>query len=145
MSLPSDGPDETAGTLADLSLGSLGSVSFRSPPKLERKLASVTSLSTAPSSATLSTPSPSQPLADSYSRFKTDVTTTPVALRRTSYSGDDPDGDDMEARDEPMTPVATRGKRGQSGVGASKGGVNLTLREQEKVREFSPSDAMPLI
>ena len=130
MSLPSDGPDDSAGTLADLSVGSLGSLSFLSPPRSKPKLPSV---STAPSSAT---PPLSQPIADAYSRLKTDVTTTPVTLRRTSLS-DDPDGDgaELEAQEEPATPIASRAKRGQSSIGASKGGVSLTLREQEKVRE----------
>ena len=130
MSLPSDGPDDSAGTLADLSVGSLGSLSFLSPPRPKPKLPSV---STASSSAT---PPLSQPIADPYSRLKTDVTTTPVTVRRTSLS-DDPDGDgtELEAQEEPATPIASRAKRGQSSIGASKGGVSLTLREQEKVRE----------
>jgi hypothetical protein len=127
MSLPSEnGADESAGILADLSLGSLGSVSFSSSPR--QKLAS---LSTALSSSALATPSPSQPVSGLYSRTKTDVTATPNALKRTAYPGDDPEGEDIDARDEPATPVAPRSKRGQSGVG-----VNLTLREQEKVWEI---------
>lgn len=113
MSVASEhGGNESAGTLADISFGSLGSASFRSPPRLEQKVPSVTPLSIAHSSATA----------------------TP--LRRAPQNGDEPDGDELDTRDEPLTPVATRSKRGQSGVGAAKGGVNLTLREQEKVREI---------
>ena len=75
------------------------------------------------------------------------MTGTPVALRCTSQLGDDPDGDGakLEAQEEPATPVATRGKRGQSSIGRSNGGISLTLREQEKVRESIISEVLPLI
>ena len=116
-------------TLGDISLGSLGSASFHSPPRPEQRLTSVTSLSTAASSATLPTPSPSQPLSGLYSQTKMDVTTTPTVLR---HFGDEPDRDLFDARDEPATPVAARSKGGQTCTGAAKGGINLTLREQER-------------
>ena len=65
-----------------------------------------------------------------------DVTTTPTVLRRNTHFGDEPDGEGFDARDEPATPVAARSKGGQTRAGVAKGGVNLTLREQEKVRDM---------
>lgn len=116
----------------DLSLGSL--ISGISTPAKSLRVTSVSSHTTAPSTAPISTPSPPRVLA----RRKGDET-TPVALRRqddslesdalnASQNGDNWEGD-------LATPLNTKGKRSKSNATNPKGN-NLTLRDQEKVLIF---------
>jgi hypothetical protein len=123
----------------DLSLGSLISA-VSTPAKF--RVSSVSSHTTAPSSAPVSTPSPPHaPI-----RRKGDEA-TPVALRRhisaREDDDDDPEPDALNvSRKENNwegdlgTPLNTRGKRSKSNATNPKG-TNLTLRDQEKVRGLS--------
>ena len=116
----------------DLSLGSLIST-----PAKSFRVSSVSSHTTAPSSAPISTPSPPHaPI-----RRKGDEA-TPVALRRHiagHEEDDDPESDALNASRKENnwegdlgTPLNTRGKRSKSNSTNPKG-TNLTLRDQEKV------------
>jgi hypothetical protein len=119
----------------DLSLGSLIST-----PAKSIRVSSVSSHTSAPSSALVSTPSP--PHASI--RRKGDEA-TPVALRRhiagrEEEEEDDPESDALNASRKENnwegdlgTPLNTRGKRSKSNATNPKG-TNLTLRDQEKVR-----------
>jgi hypothetical protein len=118
----------------DLSLGSLIST-----PAKSIRVSSVSSHTSAPSSALVSTPSP--PHASI--RRKGDEA-TPVALRRhiagREEEEDDPESDALNASRKENnwegdlgTPLNTRGKRSKSNATNPKG-TNLTLRDQEKVR-----------
>jgi hypothetical protein len=117
----------------DLSLGSLIST-----PAKSFRVSSVSSHTTAPSSAPISTPSPPHaPI-----RRRGDEA-TPVALRRHiagHEEDDDPESDALNASRKENnwegdlgTPLNTRGKRSKSNATNPKG-TNLTLRDQEKVR-----------
>jgi hypothetical protein len=119
----------------DLSLGSL--ISAVPTPSKSLRVSSLSSNTTAPSSAPLSTPSPPHaPI-----RRKGDEA-TPVALRR--HIGREEDDDDLESdvlnasqkennwEGDLGTPLNTRGKRSKSNATNPKGN-NLTLRDQEKV------------
>jgi hypothetical protein len=120
----------------DLSLGSL--ISRISTPAKSLRVSSLSSHTTAPSSAPVSTPSPPHPLV----RRKGDEA-TPVVPRRhiSTREGDDnlesdalnasQNGDNWEG--DLGTPLNTRGKRSKSSATNPKGN-NFTLRDQEKVR-----------
>lgn len=141
-----DASTHSAGTVPDLSLGSLGS-EFSTPARTGFRIPSATSETTAPSSAPISTPSPPA-VGPVFSRKN-----TPSLAQRLNLSGgeDGEDGDGggdlldtpgMEKRrwgDTLDTPVATRPKRVMRG-GSSSGskGVTLTLRDQEKVSSYRP-------
>ena len=138
MSAQADSSFQSLGT-PDLSLGSL--VSGISTPAKSFRVSSASSHTTAPSSAPISTPSPPHaPL-----RRKGDEA-TPVAIRRHIASREEDDeqpSDPLNAsRKEDSwegdlgTPLNTRGKRSKSNASNSKGN-NLTLRDQEKVRNFN--------
>ena len=119
----------------DLSLGSL--ISGISTPAKSFRVSSVSSHTTAPSSAPISTPSPPHaPI-----RRKGDEA-TPVVQRRHitgREENDDPESDVLNASQPENwegdlgTPLNTRGKRSKSDTTNPKGN-NLTLRDQEKVR-----------
>ncbi|CAL1703091.1 unnamed protein product [Somion occarium] len=126
-----DTSNQSAFTQPDLSLGSFAS-GFSTPARPGR----VPSSSTATSSAPLSTPSP--PNAALFTRKRLEEPTS--ALRRFG-SLDEGDEGDVDALDTPgkekkwgdalETPAPGRAKRTRS-AGTAKGGVNLTLRDQEK-------------
>lgn len=131
----------SSGSHLDLSLGSLAS-GFSTPARNLR----LPSSSTATSSALLSTPSP--PNAAQFTRRRLD---DPTPKRRTTLEdGDDVDGDVLDTPGQDKhhwgegydAASASARKRGKA---AAKGGVNLTLRDQEKVRwitlglSFGPS------
>ena len=127
----------------DLSLGSL--ISGISTPAKSLRVSSVSSHTTAPSSAPISTPSPPHaPI-----RRKGDET-TPVALRRHIASREESDDLESDALNTSQpennwegdlgTPLNTRGKRSKSNATNPKS-TNLTLRDQEKVRDpLTPTD-----
>lgn len=132
-----DSSSQSAMTLPDLSLGSL--VSGISTPGRNHRVPSVSSQTTALSSAPISTPSPPDHHAPVSLRKRTDEPGS--ALKRLVMSGHD-DGDDAgeggdfldtpgHKWDGPDTPVANR-KRARATPGGNKG-VTLTLRDQEKV------------
>jgi hypothetical protein len=120
----------------DLSLGSL--ISAVSTPAKALRVSSVSSHTTAPSSAPISTPSPPHPSI----RRKGDEA-TPVALRRHIAGREEDDDAEFDALNASRkednwegdlgTPLNTRGKRSKSNTTNPKG-TNLTLRDQEKVR-----------
>ena len=120
----------------DLSLGSV--ISGISTPAKSLRVSSVSSHTTAPSSAPISTPSPLHAPV----RRKGDEA-TPMALRRHiagREENDDPESDALNASQPENnwegdlgTPLNTRGKRSKSNATNPKSN-NLTLRDQEKVR-----------
>ena len=127
---------QSSGTHLDLSLGSF--VSGISTPARNSR---VPSASTATSSAPLSTPSPPTAAAAFRKRLEEG---TPAAKRFSSHGLDEGD-EGLDVLDTPgrekkldenldlTTPG--RPKRATKGSGpGTKGGVNLTLRDQEKVR-----------
>jgi hypothetical protein len=120
----------------DLSLSSV--ISGISTPAKSLRVASISSHTTAPSSAPISTPSPPHaPI-----RRKGDEA-TPIGLRRHiagREENDDPESDVLNVSQPENnwegdlgTPLNTRGKRPKSNATNPKGN-NLTLRDQEKVR-----------
>ncbi|THH29016.1 hypothetical protein EUX98_g5172 [Antrodiella citrinella] len=122
---------QSAGTHPDLSLASFMS-GLSTPARNSR----VPSASTATSSAPLSTPSPPNAAAALRRRLEEG---TPVARRFSSF-GIDEGEDGMDVLDTPgrekkmddnLNSTTGRGNRKSTGVGV-KGGVNLTLRDQEK-------------
>ncbi|KAH9930889.1 uncharacterized protein B0H18DRAFT_1083652 [Fomitopsis serialis] len=127
---------QSAGTVPDLSLSSFAS-GFSTPGRKFR-VPSASSHTTATSSAPISTPSP--PNVPSLSRRRGDEATP--AAKRLGLSSHDEDGEDAEGdvldtpgrekkwEDPATTPAAGRMKRTRSA--GAKGGVNLTLRDQEK-------------
>jgi hypothetical protein len=116
--------------IGDLSLASFAS-GFSTPARNTR----AASGSTAASSAPLATPSP--PTAAQFTRRRLE---DPTPKRRGLDEIDDTDGDvlDTPGREKKWeegldaTPAPDRTKRGRGAAG--KGSVNLTLRDQEKVR-----------
>ena len=136
LNMRADSSMQSVGTHLDLSLGSLAS-GFSTPAKSLR-IPSTSSGTTAPSTAPLTTPSP-----PTYFRRPTSEV-TPVA-RRLGLSGHDEDGEDPEVdilntvvRDKKWdegadTPLNGRSKRARTSAAGAKS-VNLTLRDQEKVR-----------
>ncbi|KAI9464786.1 hypothetical protein F5148DRAFT_1209689 [Russula earlei] len=129
-----DSSSQSLGT-PDLSLGSL--ISGVLTPAKSLRVSSISSHTTAPSSAPISTPSPPHhpPI-----RRKGDEA-TPVALRKhvsRREEDDDPESDALNASHKDNnwegdlgTPLDTRGKRSKSNATNPKGN-NLTLRDQEK-------------
>ncbi|KAI0728881.1 hypothetical protein C8Q72DRAFT_832456 [Fomitopsis betulina] len=125
---------QSAGTVPDLSLSSLTSA-FSTPGRALR-VPSATSHTTATSSAPISTPSP--PNVPSLSKKRGDEATP--AAKRFGLSSHDEDGeyDEGDVLDTPgrekkwddATTTPARMKRTRST--GPKGGVNLTLRDQEK-------------
>ncbi|TCD62514.1 hypothetical protein EIP91_006788 [Steccherinum ochraceum] len=128
-----DASIQSIGSHPDLSLGSFVS-GISTPVRGSR----VPSASTATSSAPLSTPSPPTAAAAFRKRLEEG---TPVARRFSSHGIDDDEGIDVldtpgrEKRLDDHLDTATpgRAKRTKSTSGpATKGGTNLTLRDQEK-------------
>ncbi|KAN0073860.1 hypothetical protein V8E55_012114 [Tylopilus felleus] len=131
-----DSSSQSAMSLPDLSLGSF--VSGISTPGRNHRVPSVSSQTTAPSSAPLSTPSPPEHVSASVRKRVDD---SGSALRRLAVSGHEEGDEAAEGGDfldtpghkwgdGPDTPVANR-KRSRATPGANKG-VTLTLRDQEK-------------
>ncbi|KIJ63400.1 hypothetical protein HYDPIDRAFT_92649 [Hydnomerulius pinastri MD-312] len=132
-----DSSNQSMGTLPDLSLGSL--VSGISTPGRNLRVPSVSSQTTAPSSAPLSTPSPPD---HGTTNLRKRLDEPGSALRRLGLSGHDEELDNGDGGgfldtpgakwgDGPETPVAARKRPRASAPGGGKG-VTLTLRDQEK-------------
>lgn len=121
---------QSIGSHPDLSLGSFAS-GFSTPARNAR----VASGSTAASSAPLATPSP--PTAAQFARRRFE---DPTPRRRGLDDADETDGDILDTPGQEKkwgegldaTPAPDRKARGKAAAG--KGSVNLTLRDQEKVR-----------
>ncbi|KAI0684015.1 hypothetical protein BC835DRAFT_1294342 [Cytidiella melzeri] len=124
-----DASFQSVGTHPDLSLGSLAS-GFSTPARNLRKPSS----STATSSALISTPSPPNPAQFSRRRLE-----DPTPKRRGSGFDDPDEGDgdvlDTPGREKNWNDAYESGGGGRlkaSKSATGKGGVNLTLRDQEK-------------
>jgi hypothetical protein len=138
-----DSSAHSAGTHPDISLSSMSS-GLLNPVKNVR-VPSVSSQTTALSSAPLSTPSPSA-TPSSVRRKWDDAALSTRWSNAFKQEGDteSPRGDLLDTpgternrwQEGPDTPGPTRHKRTGSNAGASKG-VTLTLRDQEKVRSVS--------
>lgn len=131
-----DTAHDSSNTMPDISLGSLDE-SFKSPPPsklLPRFSRANPQASTSSTTSTrVKTPSPTRKdLARRPSEDK-----TPKPARQNGYFEDN-DEDDTQTENERRWQSDTNGpsrhKRTRSGAGPAKGGVNMTLREQEKVR-----------
>lgn len=121
---------QSIGSQPDLSFGSFAS-GFSTPARNPR----VASGSTAASSAPVSTPSP--PTAAQFARRRFD---DPTPKRRGADDANDADPDVLDTPGQERRWVDVDGtpapKRGKGAAG--KGSVNLTLRDQEKVRVSMP-------
>lgn len=131
---------DSGNTMPDISLGSLED-SFKSPPRSLNKLPTPLSLtgSTMMSSSSAATGKlPSTPKKGMLMRRGTeDEAKTPRPADKSGFLDDSLEEDDpTEAtrKWESDNPAAARLGRSRSGTGAAKAGVNMTLREQEKVR-----------
>jgi len=133
-----DSSSQSAMTLPDLSLGSL--VSGISTPGRNRRVPSISSQTTAPSSAPLSTPSLPEHAAASVRKCADEPGSALRRLAISSHEDGDEAGDGGDFLDTPGhkwgdgpgTPIANR-KRTRATPSGSKG-VTLTLRDQEKVK-----------
>lgn len=131
---------QSNGTQIDLSLGSFAS-GFSTPARPLRK----PSGSTATSSAPLSTPSP--PTAAQFRRRRLEEDTPVTLSRRRSGLDDLDDADGGDVLDTPgqekkwgdALDVSAPGRPSRTRSAGAKGGVNLTLRDQEKVCVISMS------
>lgn len=134
LNLRADTSAQSAGTQPDLSLNSL--VSGFSTPARSHRIPSTSSGTTALSSAPLSTPSPPNGLT--FARRRAEEA-TPVAKRfglsGHEEEGEDGDGDvlDTPGGEKFNDPSATPSRSKRTRSTGTKGGVNLTLRDQEKV------------
>lgn len=131
---------ESSNTMPDISLGSLEE-SFKSPPRMLNKQAAPLSL-TGSSTMTNSSSNrpenrPSTPKGQLVRRGTEDEVKTPKASNKNGFLDDSMDeddaGNDMGRKWESDNPTAARLGRSKSGVTTTKAGVNMTLREQEKV------------
>ncbi|CCM00141.1 uncharacterized protein FIBRA_02168 [Fibroporia radiculosa] len=137
LNIRPDTSSQSAGTHPDFSLNSF--VSGISLPSRNPRIPSSSSQTTATSTAPLSTPSPPNGLP-SFSRRRGEEATPNAkrfGLSGHEEEGEDADGDVLDTPgrekrwdDVSATPAPGRSKRTRST--ASKGGVNLTLRDQEK-------------
>ena len=135
MNRAADTSLQSNGTQMELSLGSFAS-GFSTPARKAR----LPSSSTAASSAPLITPSPPAPAQFRRRRFEEP---TPLANSKRKNSGeehDDTDGADVldtpgrEKRWGEGLDISSPGRPARTRSAGAKGGVNLTLRDQEKVR-----------
>jgi len=127
--------DEPSTTMPDISLGSLEE-SFKSPAPIKAQLIAkslVQSTAFSAVSTRVRTPSPNR---KGVARRTSDEKTPKADKRANGYfeegieEGDQTDTDRRWQTDN----IPQRNKRGRPSSGAAKGGVNMTLREQEKVR-----------
>jgi hypothetical protein len=131
--------DEPSTTMPDISLGSLEE-SFKSPApiKAQRFALKPPVQSTAPSIAStrVRTPSPNR---KDISRRTGDEKTPKANKRVNGYfeEGIEEEGQTDTDRRWQSDSIPQRNKRGRPSSGAAQGGVNMTLREQEKVRRAS--------
>ncbi len=125
---------QSIGSQPDLSLGSFAS-GFSTPARNIRQ----PSGSTAASSAALATPSP--PNAAQFNRRRLEEP-TPLGKRRGLDEFDDNEGGDVldtpgrEKKWGEGLDVSAPGRPARTRSAGTKAGVNLTLRDQEKVRVF---------
>lgn len=137
MNRAADTSMQSNGTqLVDLSLGSFASSLSATPARNARQ----PSGSTATSSDPIATPSP--PAAAQFTRRRLDEGTPISAIRRKnglldpdeSGSTDVLETPDREKKLEDGPDVTSPGRPTRTRSAGAKGGVNLTLRDQEKVR-----------
>ena len=127
--------DEPSTTIPDISFGSLEE-SFKSPApiKAQRFVKPPVQLSASSAASTrIRTPSPNR---KDVVRRTSDEKTPKVNKQANGYfeEGMEEEGQTDTDRRWQSGGVSQRNKRGRPSSGAAKGGVNMTLREQEKVR-----------
>jgi hypothetical protein len=127
--------DDPSTTMPDISLGSLEE-SFKSPapmkvPRFAKPPVQLSVSSTA--STRVRTPSPNH---KDIARRTSDER-TPKASKRYFEEGIEEEGQTDTDRRWQSDNIPQRNKRGRPSSGPAKGGVNMTLREQEKVCEAS--------
>lgn len=139
-----DESHESSNTMPDISLGSLEE-SFKSPPRSLNKqpapLSLLGSTTMTNSSSSANGNRPGTPKKGSLKRGTEDEVRTPKpADKKGDYldSNSEDDTQEHSRKWESDNPAAGRLVRNRSGPGATKAGVNMTLREQEKVRRLSP-------
>jgi len=130
-----DGPSTT---IPDISLGSLEE-SFKSPAPIKTQRFAkppVQSSASSTGSTRVRTPSPSR--ADVVRRAGDEKTPKP-SKRANGYfeEGIEEEGQTDTDRRWQSDNIPQRNKRGRPSSGAAQGGINMTLREQEKVRGAS--------
>ena len=127
--------DEPSTTMPDISLGSLEE-SFKSPAPIKvQRFAKPPVQSSASSTAStrVRTPSPNR---QDVVRRTSDEKTPKASERVNGYFEEtiEEEGQTDTDRRWQSDSIPQRNKRGRPSSGAAKGGVNMTLREQEKVR-----------
>jgi hypothetical protein len=130
--------DEPSTTMPDISLGSLEE-SFKSPAPVmaQRFVKPPVSLPTSSTASTrIRTPSPNR---KDVARRISDEKTPKANKQANGYfeEGIEEEGQTDTDRRWKSDSIPQRNKRGRPSSGAAKGGVNMTLREQEKVRGAS--------
>lgn len=130
--------DEPSTTIPDISLGSLEE-SFKSPAPIKaQRFAKPPAQSSAPSTVSTLVRTPSPNRRDVVRRIADEK--TPRASKRANDYFDEAieeEGQTDTDRRWQSDSVPQRNKRGRPTAGAANGGVNMTLREQEKVRGSS--------
>ncbi len=134
-----DDSHESSNTMPDISLGSLEE-SFKSPPRssLNKPFSLAGSSTMTNSSSAVPPKMPTTPKRTLARRGTDDDAKTPKAGEaKDTYFEDNMDDDEGERKWESDNLAVSRLARTKSGAGA-KAGVNMTLREQEKVstKEF---------
>jgi hypothetical protein len=130
--------DEPSATMPDISLGSLEE-SFKSPAPIKTQRFAkppVPSSASSTASTRVRTPSPNR---KDIIRRTSDERTPKANKRANGYfeEGIEEEGQTDTDRRWQSDSIPQRSKRGRPSSGAAKGGVNMTLREQEKVRGAS--------
>lgn len=130
--------DEPSTTMPDISLGSLEE-SFKSPApiKAQRFVKSSVQFSASSAASTrIRTPSPNR---KDIARRTSDEKTPKANKQADGYfeEGMEEEGQTDTDRRWQSVSIPQRNKRGRPSSGAANGGVNMTLREQEKVRGAS--------
>lgn len=132
---------QSAGTHPDLSLGSFSNLSTPIRPKSGLRVPSTTSQTTAQSSAPISTPSSGATFNKRRNTIGQEDVSHSMSRKMTSMSYDEelenggdildtPGNERPKWGDDAETPLP----RSKRGARAGAGAINLTLRDQEKVR-----------
>lgn len=132
-----DESHDSSNTMPDISLGSLEE-SFKSPPRsLTTHPPPLSLLGSTTMTNSTSSGRPSTPKRGLVRRGTEDDAKTPKATDKKAEWLDDSfeeeDGKEGDRKWESDNPNVARLARSRSGTGAQKAGVNMTLREQEKV------------
>jgi len=124
--------DEPSTTMPDISLGSLEE-SFKSPAPIKAQRFAKPPVLSSAASTRVRTPSPDR---KDIVRRTSDEKTPKASKRTNGYFEEaiEEEGQTDTDRRWQSDSIPQRNKRGRPSSGVAKGGVNMTLREQEKVR-----------